>query len=479
MAKKPKQGRPRRRVPPSVAATEAVTPERVGCETMARRCADALVSEIVGEPVPGGAGARLCYGEPVRVGGRTVIPVARVGAGAPARVGARPVGFIEVNAEGSRYLPIGDPRARAAARGRRRRGRRAAGGAAAGSAAAAGAGARVPGAALRTCCRPSARVQLIAFVVGAASLGAEIAAARLLAPYFGDSTLIWAEHDRHRARRAVGRLLDRRALRPTATRRCAGCAGSCSSRPCCWPSCRSWRGPFLAPRSTRWTPSRPGAFVGSLHRRARARRRRRCCVLGMVSPYAVRLSVHAVDEAGRVAGRLYAISTLGSLAGTFLSALLLIPLVGTRRTFLAVRARARARRRCSGCARRWPLAPRWRSRARCAAGRGRSRRPSDAPRARRGARPSTVRARDRAARRGAAGSSSTRGRRSTRCCRPTLVSDRRLLGRAARAAVRRPAGRRPAAARSRSSATRAGRPRAPTATTSRPRASTRWRSTAS
>jgi spermidine synthase len=58
-------------------------------------------------------------------------------------------------------------------------------------------------------------------------------------------------------------------------------------------------------------------------------------LLGTVAPYAVRLSVRAVDEAGRVAGRLYAISTLGSLAGVFLSALLLIPLVGTRRTFLA------------------------------------------------------------------------------------------------------------------------------------------------
>jgi spermidine synthase len=48
----------------------------------------------------------------------------------------------------------------------------------------------------------------------------------------------------------------------------------------------------------------------------------------------MRLAVTTVDEAGTVAGRLYALSTAGSLVGTLLSALVLIPAIGTRRTFL-------------------------------------------------------------------------------------------------------------------------------------------------
>ena len=57
-------------------------------------------------------------------------------------------------------------------------------------------------------------------------------------------------------------------------------------------------------------------------------------LLGAASPWAVRLAVAEPDSTGQVVGRLYAISTFGSLTGTMVSALVLIPLLGTQRTFI-------------------------------------------------------------------------------------------------------------------------------------------------
>lgn len=53
-------------------------------------------------------------------------------------------------------------------------------------------------------------------------------------------------------------------------------------------------------------------------------------LLGMVSPYAVRLAARTVETMGNVSGRLYALSTFGSIVGTLLTAFWLIPLVGAR-----------------------------------------------------------------------------------------------------------------------------------------------------
>lgn len=57
-------------------------------------------------------------------------------------------------------------------------------------------------------------------------------------------------------------------------------------------------------------------------------------LFGMISPFAIRLSMNDTGKAGNISGTIYGISTIGSFIGTFLPTLLLIPTIGTTRTFL-------------------------------------------------------------------------------------------------------------------------------------------------
>jgi spermidine synthase len=57
-------------------------------------------------------------------------------------------------------------------------------------------------------------------------------------------------------------------------------------------------------------------------------------LIGMASPFALKLALKDAKNAGKVSGRISAISTLGSFIGTFLPVLVLVPLIGTYRTFL-------------------------------------------------------------------------------------------------------------------------------------------------
>ncbi len=58
------------------------------------------------------------------------------------------------------------------------------------------------------------------------------------------------------------------------------------------------------------------------------------CLLGMISPVVVRLSLDRIDRSGNVVGKIYAFSTLGSILGTFATGFFLISWMGTRNILL-------------------------------------------------------------------------------------------------------------------------------------------------
>lgn len=53
-------------------------------------------------------------------------------------------------------------------------------------------------------------------------------------------------------------------------------------------------------------------------------------LLGMVSPYAIKLATSSLSSLGKVTGNLYSLSTLGSIAGTFATVFILIPSMDVR-----------------------------------------------------------------------------------------------------------------------------------------------------
>lgn len=57
-------------------------------------------------------------------------------------------------------------------------------------------------------------------------------------------------------------------------------------------------------------------------------------ILGMASPYLVKLGVKDMENNGRTTGEIYATSTIGSIIGTFIPTFLTIPYIGTQKTFL-------------------------------------------------------------------------------------------------------------------------------------------------
>jgi spermidine synthase len=173
---------------------------------------------------------------------------------------------------------------------------------------------------------------VLVFVVGSASLGAEISAARLMAPFFGASTIVWAN--------TIGVVLVALSVGywlggklgdtyPRLRELCLVVAAAAVLLAIVPFAAR----PFFEVSVDALDEISAGAFIGSLVG-VLFMIAIPVVLLGACSPWAIRLAVPDVERSGTTAGRLYAISTTGSLLGTMLAALVGIPFIGTQRTFL-------------------------------------------------------------------------------------------------------------------------------------------------
>ncbi|MCS7253393.1 MAG: fused MFS/spermidine synthase [Armatimonadota bacterium] len=162
---------------------------------------------------------------------------------------------------------------------------------------------------------------LVAFIAGGVGMALEIVGSRIMAPGFGSGVNVWSSlisvfllgwalgsyiggmfADRYP--KAIGLMLIALFNTPA-----IGLINLFGRQLCLWISDRyiaGQLGPLLA------------AFILFLPS---------CILFGMVSPYAIRLLTESPDFAGRVAGRVYAVSTMGSLVGTLSAGFILIPMM--------------------------------------------------------------------------------------------------------------------------------------------------------
>lgn len=176
----------------------------------------------------------------------------------------------------------------------------------------------------------------LVFFAGIGSMATEMCASRLLAPYYGSSTMIWANiiglilvalsfgyvlggklADRRPSPRVLGFVVLAGAVLiaviPFVER------------------------PFLNVTINGIDSVSTGAVIGSFLASV-ILFVPSVLVLGMVTPFAIRIGIKQMDRAGTTAGRVFALSTAGSLLGTFMPALVTIPLIGTQRTLLGAAA---------------------------------------------------------------------------------------------------------------------------------------------
>ncbi len=169
----------------------------------------------------------------------------------------------------------------------------------------------------------AAAIGVAVFLAGGALLSLEIASSRVMAPYFGNSLFVWGA--------LIGVVLAGLSVgywvggiiadRWATTHVFVGVLGLAAVLVLAIPFVDEW----ILEQVVAWNPGpRMNPVVATV-----AIFGPPSVVLGTVSPIAVKLLAHSLERLGRTAGRLFAVSTAGSIAGTFATAFFLIPELGT------------------------------------------------------------------------------------------------------------------------------------------------------
>jgi predicted membrane-bound spermidine synthase len=175
---------------------------------------------------------------------------------------------------------------------------------------------------------------LVVFLAGIGTMGVEMVMSRLLAPYFGSSQPIWAA--------IIGLTLFYLAL----GYRIGGALADRRPDVQVLYQIITWAGfltgfiPLVARPILRFAQQSlsqvaAGGFIGALLG-VLLLFAAPVILMATVSPFATRLQLHraegGMEAAGRTVGTLSSISTIGSIIGTFLPVLFLIPAIGTEAT---------------------------------------------------------------------------------------------------------------------------------------------------
>lgn len=172
----------------------------------------------------------------------------------------------------------------------------------------------------------------VVFAAGMTTLAVELSASRLLGNVFGTSNLVWAS--------IIGLIL----IYLAAGYFIGGRWADRSPYPRTMYAILAWgaflsglvpfpAGPVLRMAANAFDHLQVGVLFGSFTA-VLILFSAPITLLGTISPFAIRLAIRSPQEAGTVSGRIYAVSPLGSFVGTFIPVLILIPLIGTTRTFL-------------------------------------------------------------------------------------------------------------------------------------------------